>query len=44
MGKTISALHLNQKAEIYLSQGKLEEAIAACHQALTLEAQHLQNI
>ncbi|NEQ39464.1 MAG: tetratricopeptide repeat protein [Okeania sp. SIO3I5] len=36
MGKTISAIYLNQKAEIYLAQGKLEAAITACHQALEI--------
>ncbi|MDE5108457.1 MAG: tetratricopeptide repeat protein, partial [Trichodesmium sp. St17_bin3_1_1] len=37
MDKTISAIHLNQKAEIYLAQGKLEAAITACYQALEIE-------
>ncbi|MEB3340189.1 tetratricopeptide repeat protein [Okeania sp.] len=37
MGKIISVIHLNQKAEIYLTQGKLEEAITACQQVLEIE-------
>ena len=38
MGKTISAIYLNQKAEIYLAKGKLAAAITACHQALEIES------
>ncbi len=34
----ISVINLHQKAEIYLAQGKLEEAIATCHQALEIES------
>ncbi len=34
----ISVVNLQQKAEIYLTQGKLEKAIAACHQALEIES------
>ena len=37
IGKTISAIHLNQKAEIYLVQRRLEAAITACYQALEIE-------
>ena len=38
MGKTISAIYLNQKAEIYLAQGKLEAAMTACHRVLEIES------
>jgi len=38
MGTTISAIYLNQKAEIYLAQGKLEAAITACYQVLEIES------
>ncbi len=37
MNQKISVVNLHQKAEIYLAQGKLEEAMAACHQALEIE-------
>ncbi|MGB3511467.1 MAG: tetratricopeptide repeat protein, partial [Microcoleaceae cyanobacterium] len=33
----ISVVDLHQKAELYLAQGKLEEAMAACKQALEIE-------
>ncbi|OCR01901.1 glycosyl transferase family 2 [Oscillatoriales cyanobacterium USR001] len=32
-----TSLHFNQRAEIYLSQGKIEDAIAACEQALKIK-------
>jgi tetratricopeptide (TPR) repeat protein len=31
-----TAVQFNQQGEIYLSQGKLEEAIASCEQALKI--------
>ncbi|WP_449419471.1 tetratricopeptide repeat protein [Phormidium nigroviride] len=37
-----SAVHFNQRAEIYLSQGKVEEAIAACEQALKVKPDFAQ--
>ena len=36
------AINFNQQAEIYLAQGKLNEAIAACEEALKLLT-HEQN-
>ena len=36
MNKQINLINLSQKAELYLFQGKLEEATAACSQALEI--------
>ncbi|MDJ0555183.1 MAG: tetratricopeptide repeat protein [Microcoleaceae cyanobacterium MO_207.B10] len=37
MNQKISVVNLHQKAQLYLAQGKLEEAIAVCKQALEIE-------
>ncbi|MGD1699710.1 tetratricopeptide repeat protein [Dapis sp. BLCC M229] len=41
MEPKISVVNLHQKAEIYLAQGKFEEAIAVCHQALEIQPNYL---
>ncbi|NEP89600.1 MAG: tetratricopeptide repeat protein [Okeania sp. SIO2C2] len=41
MNKKINLINLSQKAELYLTQGKLEEAILACNQVLEIVSDFL---